>query len=68
MDSYIFEDELPSDISDEEYSTWFKKSWIEYGVRVGPRIHFSSKRCWCNPTLDYVDSETGNEVWVHNDI
>ncbi len=38
----------------------------------GPRIvamarqHIESKECWCNPALDYVDPESGNEVWVHH--
>jgi hypothetical protein len=22
-------------------------------------------KCWCEPDLDYVDPETGAEVWVH---
>jgi len=61
----IYEDELPKDISDEEYSAWFLQSWVDI-VRVGPKIHFTSKYCWCDPTLDYIDPKTGNEVWVHN--
>jgi hypothetical protein len=23
--------------------------------------------CWCMPRLEYVDPETGNEVWVHHE-
>lgn len=28
--------------------------------------HQESDKCWCGPTLDYVDPETGAEVWVHH--
>lgn len=27
--------------------------------------HESSPTCWCEPTLDYEDPETGARVWVH---
>ena len=67
MKPFIFEDELPEDISDREYSEWFALSWVD-GVRVGPRMHFSSKHCWCCPDIEYIDPETGNTVYVHNDI
>lgn len=30
------------------------------------RKHETSKECWCGPTLDYVDPESGNEVYVHH--
>ena len=30
--------------------------------------HITSPDCWCEPELDYVDPETGNEVWVHRDL
>jgi hypothetical protein len=30
------------------------------------REHVESKDCWCHPTLDYVDPETGCEVWIHH--
>ena len=39
--TFIYEDELPEDISDVEYDNWFKQSWVE-GVRIGPRLHFST--------------------------
>jgi len=29
------------------------------------REHEESKDCWCNPTLYYVDPETGVECWSH---
>lgn len=25
----------------------------------------SDGECWCEPTLSYVDEETGGKVWVH---
>lgn len=34
------------------------------GHRPG-REHSTSRHCWCGPTLDYVDQETGAQVWVH---
>lgn len=30
--------------------------------------HDDSEFCWCNPSLDYRDPVTGNEVWVHNEL
>ena len=63
---FLYEDELPDDISREEYNSWFEQSWVNC-VRVGPRMHFSSKKCWCNPRLEHIDPETLNEVWVHNE-
>lgn len=30
--------------------------------------HVESKECWCEPTLDYIDPETGNEVWLHKEL
>jgi hypothetical protein len=29
--------------------------------------HLPSPLCWCCPRLEYVDPETGNEVWVHHE-
>ncbi len=31
------------------------------------RIHVESGDCWCNPTLDYRDPETGRDHWVHHE-
>lgn len=31
------------------------------------REHQTSEHCWCHPTLEYKDPDTGNEVWVHNE-
>ena len=33
----IHEVELPNDLTKEHYNTWYALSWIEDGVRVGPR-------------------------------
>jgi hypothetical protein len=30
----VYEDELPEDITDEEYEMWFKESWVDV-VRTG---------------------------------
>lgn len=32
----------------------------------GPE-HQENKECWCEPYLDYKDTENSNEVWVHRD-
>jgi hypothetical protein len=29
--------------------------------------HVFSEECWCYPRLDYVDPDTGVEVWVHHE-
>lgn len=30
-----------------------------------PFPHVESADCWCGPTLDYTDPDTGVSVWVH---
>jgi hypothetical protein len=30
--------------------------------------HISSPACYCEPELDFVDPETGAEVYVHRDM
>ena len=37
MDEYMYEDELPEDMTDEEYDEWHKHSFVD-GVRIGPKI------------------------------
>lgn len=32
-----------------------------------PRQHEESEDCWCSPTLDYVDPETGVRHWIHHE-
>jgi hypothetical protein len=32
----MFEDDLPENMTDSEYSMWLDKSEIVYGVRMGP--------------------------------
>lgn len=34
----IYEDELPSGMTDEDYDAWFLRSSVVDGVRMGPRI------------------------------
>lgn len=31
------------------------------------REHWLGPECWCFPRLDYVDPDTGIEVWVHHE-
>jgi hypothetical protein len=31
----MYEDELPEDMTDDEYAAWFALSWVD-GVRLGP--------------------------------
>lgn len=41
----------------------------EWEKKNKPKLeHIASPDCWCEPELDYVDPETGNEVWVHREI
>jgi len=37
----INEDDLPDDLTDEEYDEWFKESWVDI-VRLG----YGIKRCY----------------------
>jgi hypothetical protein len=34
----MYEDELPADMTDEEYERWFADSAVVDGVRMGPKI------------------------------
>jgi hypothetical protein len=36
------------------------------GLETGP-VHVESKDCWCHPTLDYTDPETGVQHWIHHE-
>jgi hypothetical protein len=33
----MYEDELPEDMTDSEYSEWYEQSYVLDGVRVGPQ-------------------------------
>ncbi|MBC8439310.1 MAG: hypothetical protein H8D87_06465 [Deltaproteobacteria bacterium] len=45
------------------------KEMAEMYFRSGNKLeHIQSKHCWCEPILEYEDSENGNQVWVHNEI
>jgi hypothetical protein len=35
--------------------------------RRNTREHVSGSDCWCMPTVDYRDPETGAAVWVHKE-
>jgi len=64
VENLIYEDELPETLSQEQYDRFFESSFVD-GVRVGTLEHELSEHCWCEPYLDYVDPETGNQGWVH---
>ena len=32
----MYEDQLPEDITNEEYNAWYDESWVEGGIRIGP--------------------------------
>jgi len=50
-----------------------KFEFLKFDDRNQPEVHVmpndgshnSSKYCWCSPTLNYKDSITHGEVWVH---
>lgn len=29
--------------------------------------HVESSDCWCHPTLDYTNPETGAQHWIHHE-
>jgi hypothetical protein len=31
------------------------------------RQHVETGDCWCNPTLNYVDEDTGVQHWIHHE-
>jgi hypothetical protein len=34
-------------------------------ARVPQREHIASEHCWCQPTIEHTDEETGISVWLH---
>ena len=34
----MYEQDLPKDISEQDYAIWFEQSSLMYGVRVGPKF------------------------------
>ena len=34
---FIYEDELPEDISQEDYDSWYERSFVDF-VRIGPSL------------------------------
>jgi len=35
--------------------------------RPTARVHQESEHCWCHPTLNYTNPETGVQHWVHHE-
>lgn len=31
------------------------------------RQHIPFEDCWCHPTLNYTDPDTGNQHWIHHE-
>lgn len=31
------------------------------------REHVDSGDCWCHPTLNYINPETGAQHWIHHE-
>lgn len=32
------------------------------------RQHIGSANCWCGPTIEFKDPQTGSAVWVHKQV
>lgn len=47
----------------------FNKLYADGNVHTMPNDnqHYESKECWCNPLLNYKDSVTGKEQYIHTD-
>lgn len=54
---------------------WYCEAAIRQDIADGftvmeveaPLEHELSTDCWCEPTLEYTDPETGDKVWVHRE-
>ena len=40
---------------------------VERHIMAEGREHWLGPECWCFPRLDYVDPDSGVEVWVHHE-
>lgn len=56
------------------YQSWQKylaRFEPTFGNRMNPperaREHQESSECWCHPTLDYSNPETGAKHWIHHE-
>jgi hypothetical protein len=36
-------------------------------VAAATTEHIESADCWCQPTLNYVDPDTGTQHWIHHE-
>ena len=47
-DNWMYEDELPEDITDDEYDRWYAQSWVDF-VRLGSRLqNWGGGKCPCH--------------------
>jgi hypothetical protein len=49
----IYEDDLPDDMTDEEYTNWFKRSHVVDGVRMGYPIDDVPKHEECDKKIHH---------------
>jgi hypothetical protein len=42
-------------------------SFAGNGEAANRREHITAAYCWCNPTVDYINPETGAAVYVHHE-
>lgn len=54
------------DQEQRDHITRLMAEYMPYSRGELEREHTNSADCWCSPTLDYVDSETGSKVYVHH--
>jgi hypothetical protein len=40
---------------------------VERHIMAEGREHWLGPECWCFPRLEYVNPDTGTEVWVHHE-
>ncbi len=36
-------------------------------TKPGPLEHVPFANCWCEPTAEYIDPDTGATVWLHKE-
>jgi hypothetical protein len=67
-----------NEISVGKAREWLRE-WIQSGINgVLPEPcqpvkakygdHIESAECWCHPTLDYTNPETGVQLWIHHKV
>lgn len=60
MDNLIYEQDLPLDMTEQEYSEWFKKSQIIDGVRMGPKFKRMQKKI---PTKGEISDQQNSDIY-----